>query len=73
MGTKIYGIGSFFIFIEFIVKIIDIPGILPLVIARGIVIPGVFPDSVEIDFQNCRLFAVPNLLKMLQNSEVLFD
>lgn len=69
MRSEIYSIGGFSVFIEFIIKIINITGILPFVVSRGIVIPGIFPDLVKIDFQNCRLFADPNLLKMLHNSE----
>lgn len=57
MRTKIYRIGGLSIFIEFTIKIIDITSILPIVIARSVVIPGIFPDFVKIDFQNCRLFA----------------
>lgn len=71
MRTEIYSISGFFIFIEFRIKIINIPGILTLIIAWGIVIPGIFSDFVKIDFQNCRMFTDPNLLKMLQKSEGL--
>ena len=71
LRTKIYRIGGLSVLIEFRIKIIDITGILPLIVAWGIVIPGIFSDFAEIDFQNCRLFADSNLLKMLQKSEVL--
>jgi len=70
MGTKINFVGGILIFIEFGIKLIQIPGILPLIITWGVIIPGILSGFMNFDFQNMLIFCgSSNLLKLLQKTE----